>query len=107
MFKRAAITSGCEVIEGTKIQTINPATPAITLENGTIVSSDLLIGADGAFSKVRKCLFPDFRGIQLASDTTWQIQLDFDYVENDPILRKLVDPDVEQNTMRVGAGLTW
>ena len=107
MFKNAAIDSGCEVIEGSKIQSIDSSRPAISLEDGSTISCDLVIGADGAYSKVRKCVFPGFRGIQLASDTTWQIQLDFDYVEHDPILRKLVDPNVEQNTMRVASGLTW
>lgn len=107
MLRIGALREGCEILEGIQIQSIDINKPSITLESGETVTANLLIGADGTFSKIRQTLFPSHPGAVLANDTTWQIQLDLKIVESDPVLKHLVDPDLKQNTMYLGPGLSW
>ena len=44
----AAIASGVQLLTGIKIQAVDVETTTVTLQDGEVVSADLIIGADGA-----------------------------------------------------------
>lgn len=45
----AAITAGVQVSFGNHVSTVDEATPSVTLEDGSIVNCDLIVGADGTY----------------------------------------------------------
>lgn len=47
---RLAKELGVEVILGSKIKSYDPVSPSLTLENGSIHTADLIVGADGQSS---------------------------------------------------------
>ena len=91
LMREAAIDLGVEIFEGTKLIQIEPQVPAIILENGQKISADLIIAADGANSKIRRLLWPQLNSSTLLPKAVFQIQLPLDLVQNDPILRTLMD----------------
>ena len=48
---RSAIAAGAEVLFGKRVIDVDEATPAVKLEDGSIMSADLIVGADGTCSK--------------------------------------------------------
>lgn len=55
--QRAAIDAGAQVIAPVRVRGIDPAAGQITLEDGRILSGQVLIGADGANSAMARALF--------------------------------------------------
>lgn len=47
----------------------------ITLTSGAVISADLVVGADGLFSKVRQTLFPDAPQPKYAGQSVWRAVL--------------------------------
>jgi 2-polyprenyl-6-methoxyphenol hydroxylase-like FAD-dependent oxidoreductase len=43
----AAIRAGAEIKFHKKVTSVDPSIPSLTLEDGSIVKTDLIIGADG------------------------------------------------------------
>jgi geranylgeranyl reductase family protein len=58
---RTAQDAGAELIIGHKAVSVDVDQRTITLEDGTFIRSDVIIGADGVWSMVRKALFPEQR----------------------------------------------
>ncbi|WP_274352640.1 geranylgeranyl reductase family protein [Roseinatronobacter alkalisoli] len=54
---RRAVAAGAQVFAPVKVSTINTETPSLTLADGRILSSRILIGADGANSAVARSLY--------------------------------------------------
>jgi 2-polyprenyl-6-methoxyphenol hydroxylase-like FAD-dependent oxidoreductase len=61
----------------------------VLLTNGDVIGADLVVGADGLFSKVRQSLFPDAPQPKYAGQSVWRAVLPR-------------DPDVDCVTMFVG-----
>lgn len=51
-----ATASGAEIRFGCRVQTLDPAEPSVTLEDGRVIHGDIIIGADGNRSLVRECV---------------------------------------------------
>lgn len=58
---RAAQDAGAELIIGRKVISVDVDQRTVTLEDGTFIRADVIIGADGVWSMVRKALFPGQR----------------------------------------------
>jgi geranylgeranyl reductase family protein len=58
---RAAQDAGAELIIGRKVISVDVGQRTVTLEDGTFIAADVIIGADGVWSMVRKALFPEQR----------------------------------------------
>ena len=58
---RAAQDAGAEPIMGRKVISVNVGQSSVTLEDGTFIGANVIIGADGVWSIVRKALFPEQR----------------------------------------------
>ncbi|KIW00546.1 uncharacterized protein PV09_07901 [Verruconis gallopava] len=54
----AAISAGASVQFDAPVQSVNLEAPSITLANGSTISADIIVGADGTNSVVRKAIFP-------------------------------------------------
>jgi 2-polyprenyl-6-methoxyphenol hydroxylase-like FAD-dependent oxidoreductase len=50
-------------------------TAEVTLTGGAVISADLVVGADGLFSKVRRSLFPDAPQPRYAGQSVWRAVL--------------------------------
>jgi geranylgeranyl reductase family protein len=66
----AAQEAGAEPIMGRKVTSVDVRHGTVTLKDGTVVRANVIIGADGVWSKVRKALFPEQRFKQ-----RWQANL--------------------------------
>ncbi len=58
---RAAQDAGAELIIGRRVVSVDVNQKTVALEGGTFLSADVIIGADGVWSTVRKALFPQER----------------------------------------------
>ncbi|KAF7191890.1 FAD-dependent monooxygenase OpS4 [Pseudocercospora fuligena] len=90
LFKQFARNAGVEVLEGVNVVDMDANLPAVVLEGGSKVEADLVIGADGSGSKVRRLLFPSYKPAVLPQ-TCWQVILPLGKVRSDPVLRTLLD----------------
>ena len=52
----SAERAGCQVRQGCKVIGIDPATPAVTLQDGTELRAELVVGADGAGGVTGRCV---------------------------------------------------
>lgn len=90
LFRRFAIQNGAKIFEGVGVAKVNTEASSILLEDGTRIEADLIVGADGSNSKIRRLLFPDHR-LHVTDEVTFQIVLPLSLVENDPELQSIVD----------------
>ena len=58
---RAAQDAGAEPIIGRKVVSVDVGQRTVSLEDGTFIGANVIIGADGVWSMVRKALFPQQR----------------------------------------------
>lgn len=58
---RAAQNADAELFIGCKAISVDIGQRTVTLEDGTFIRADVIIGADGVWSMVRKALFPEQR----------------------------------------------
>lgn len=58
---QAAQDAGAELFMGRKVISVDVGRRIVTLEDGTFIRADVIIGADGVWSIVRKALFPEQR----------------------------------------------
>ncbi|KAK4502047.1 hypothetical protein PRZ48_007858 [Zasmidium cellare] len=87
-FRDHAIKAGAKVFDGARMVKVNLGKPSITLDNGREVNGDFIVAADGANSRIRQTLFPDFKPT-IQEMATFQIMLPLEQVENDSLLRTL------------------
>ena len=59
MLYRRAIEAGATISFGSDVVLVDSSTPCITLANGKKIFGDIIIGADGGKSIVRKIFFED------------------------------------------------
>lgn len=52
---RGAVAAGAEVLFGKHVIDVDEATPAVKLEDGSIISADLIVGADGMYTRHTGC----------------------------------------------------
>ena len=74
----ATRATGANVILGETFQSISPASDGVKVEltNGTTGNYDLVVGADGLFSKVRQTVFPDAPMPAYTGQGVWRAVID-------------------------------
>lgn len=87
---QAAKARGVRILEGSKVVSVDLDRPAVTLQNGQRLEANLLIGADGTWSRVRQTMFPDYKTKTL-DVAVFQISLDLQQVQQDETLSQLLD----------------
>ena len=60
MLYRRAIDAGANVSFGSRVVSVDPESPSVTLASGKKIFGDLIIGADGDRSIVRKVFFDEY-----------------------------------------------
>ncbi|EME43525.1 hypothetical protein DOTSEDRAFT_174406 [Dothistroma septosporum NZE10] len=90
VFRDHAIKQGVKIHEGAGIERVDVDEPAIILPNDRRIAADLIIGADGTNSRVRRTLFPDFKP-KVLNAAVFQVLLPLDKVKQDPELRAMLD----------------
>ncbi|KAF1992255.1 FAD/NAD(P)-binding domain-containing protein [Aulographum hederae CBS 113979] len=56
--KNAALSQGVELTLGSPVQATNPDAGSITLSTGETITADVILGADGVHSTIRKSILP-------------------------------------------------
>ncbi|KJX96668.1 FAD/NAD-P-binding domain-containing protein [Zymoseptoria brevis] len=101
-FGQSAIRYGAEILEGVNISTFDQNVPSITLDDGKVITCDLIVAADGSGSRIRQALFPHHHGRNVLNKAVWQISLPLDVVRKDDTLRGLLDE--HHNVITVASG---
>ena len=95
MLYNKAIELGVKVKLSTRVSTVRQSeqgTPEIVCKDGTIIGGDLVVGADGLWSRCRESLVQDSEQPLPTGDLAYRIVLTLDQIE-DPELKKFVaDP---------------
>ncbi|SMR59440.1 unnamed protein product [Zymoseptoria tritici ST99CH_3D1] len=89
--RQSAIRYGAGILEGVNISTFDQNISSITLDDGKVITCDLIVAEDGSGSQIRQALFPQHHGRKVLNKTVWQISLPLDVVRKDDSLRGLLD----------------
>lgn len=94
----AALANGAEVRFGQRVASVNPDDALVKLENGTMLSADLVIGADGIRSRVRDTAVVAEEIVLPVPSTNcaYRATLPAKVLIDDPVLRPLME-DVNAN----------
>ncbi|KZT36084.1 FAD/NAD(P)-binding domain-containing protein [Sistotremastrum suecicum HHB10207 ss-3] len=76
----------CELHLGAAVKTLDPETATITLADGTVASGDIVIGADGINSAVRKFILGEDINPQPSGLATYRAVIPFEKVAANPAL---------------------
>ncbi|KAG4441105.1 hypothetical protein IFR05_003395 [Cadophora sp. M221] len=85
----AAVKAGASISFGRKVVSIDTSTPSLTLQDGSIINSDLIVGADGIGSRIRSAMFPDIQS-HVTPDCAFRIILTREQMLSNPALSHLV-----------------
>ncbi|KAJ5626407.1 hypothetical protein N7510_002716 [Penicillium lagena] len=83
---------GTEVKVNASVSEVNEAAPSVTLNDGTVYRADLLIGADGIKSQVRKAVITD-RDVEIIPDPNcaYRTLIPGELMMDDPELKALIE----------------
>ncbi|KAL2062579.1 hypothetical protein VTL71DRAFT_5651 [Oculimacula yallundae] len=85
----AALKAGASINFGQKVVSVDTSKPSVTLQDGSVITCDLIIGADGIGSKIRSTMFPDIHP-HSTRDCAFRIILTKEQMLSSPILSPLV-----------------
>ncbi|KAH9206540.1 FAD dependent oxidoreductase domain-containing protein [Leptodontidium sp. 2 PMI_412] len=85
----AAWKAGASISFGKKVVSIDTSTPSLTLQDGAIIRSDLIVAADGIGSRIRSAMFPDIQA-HATPDCAFRIILTREQMLSNPALSHLV-----------------
>ncbi|KAJ6153578.1 hypothetical protein N7470_006537 [Penicillium chermesinum] len=87
-----AVDLGVTIKLGSKVVSYDSAAPSISLEDGQIISADLVIAADGVLSKARKIVLGDAdRPPHLTGFAAYHAVVDMDRMREDPEISWLLE----------------
>ncbi|KDQ27022.1 hypothetical protein PLEOSDRAFT_176495 [Pleurotus ostreatus PC15] len=99
-----AVSNGVQVSLGAKVQSVSADDtkdqPTVTLEDGTILSADLIVGADGQNSTVREAISGVEPPATDSYDSYYSVVIPGDRMREDPELAEF--PDLEEWPMWMG-----
>lgn len=81
--------NGVTIHYGSGMAHLDVNKPAIFLQDGSSVSADLIVAADGSGSRIRQSLYPQSR-VEAHTMAVFQVTVPLDKVEKDPLLRQLL-----------------
>ncbi|PVH76516.1 FAD dependent oxidoreductase domain-containing protein [Cadophora sp. DSE1049] len=85
----AALEAGADVRFGKKVVSVDISIPSLTIQDGPIVKSDLVVGADGIGSRIRSAMFPNIQP-HPTPDCAFRIILTRHQMLSNPALSHLV-----------------
>jgi salicylate hydroxylase len=85
-----ALSSGAEIHFNSGIQSVDLSIPCITFADGTTASADLIVGADGTNSVVRKTLYP-YSGRLITKDYVFQALIPREVMYQNEITRAMYE----------------
>lgn len=91
--KDLALSLGVEMHLQNAVTSIDPEGASISLEDGTKISGDVVIGADGIHSKVRRFMFGEDKEPHPFGVTTFRLLIPSADIAKDPLARKFVERD--------------
>ena len=75
-----------------KVKEVDPLTPSVTLESGETFTADLVIGADGIHSVVRRSVLENELPLAInTGDMAYRVLVPTDSFKDDPELQELID----------------
>jgi len=91
--RNLALSLGVEIHLQNAVVSIDPDAGSITLENGMTVTGDVIIGADGINSKVRKSMFGEDQEPHPFGVTTFRLLIPTSDIVKDSLARKFTEKD--------------
>ncbi|KLO06774.1 FAD/NAD(P)-binding domain-containing protein [Schizopora paradoxa] len=91
LFDRAISSPNVSLKLGTRVTSIDPDAPSVTLSSGDVLSADLIIGADGVHSLVRHAVVGRPAHAQRTGDAAYRAVIPTSLMMDDPQLRELVE----------------
>lgn len=88
-----ALSLGVGIHLRNAVTSVDPEAGSITLEDGTTVTGDVVIGADGIHSKVRRFMFGEDKKPRPFGVTTFRLLIPSSDIAKDPLARKFVERD--------------
>lgn len=89
-----AVELGVEFHLNERVENVDPTGPSLTTKSGNAYSADLVVGADGLWSRTRECFLGATDQPKPTGDLAYRIVLSLDQIE-DPVLRDWIDhPEV-------------
>lgn len=76
---------------GSRVTSIDPSTPSVTLDSGEKVTADVIIGADGIRSVVRDIVVGHPQKVKYTGDSAYRFIIPAEDMLTDPDLGSLVD----------------
>lgn len=98
--KRAALTADGEgapakLLLGSKVVQVDPVKASVTLEDGSVVSGDVVIGADGVHSKSRKAVPGCDHSAHGSGKSAFRFMIPAETARANPLVAKLLQHDGE------------
>lgn len=91
--KKLALSLGVEINLRNAVASLDPEAGSITLEDGMVVAGDVVIGADGIHSRVRKYVTGDDTEPVPFGVTTFRLLIPSSDIAKDPLAKKFIEKD--------------
>ncbi|KAH7324103.1 FAD dependent oxidoreductase domain-containing protein, partial [Rhexocercosporidium sp. MPI-PUGE-AT-0058] len=85
----AAVKADVDVSFGKKVVSVDTSTPSLALQDGSIIKSDLVVGADGIGSRIRSAMFPNIHP-NATPDCAFRIILTREQMLSNPLLSPFI-----------------
>lgn len=76
---------------GSRVTSIDPSTPSVTLASGEKITADVIIGADGIRSVVRDVVVGHPQKVKYTGDSAYRFMIPVEDMLSDPDLEPLVE----------------
>lgn len=78
---KLAIDAGVQVDFNAEVVGVDPSQPCVTLTTGEKIGADIIVGADGSFSAIRRIIMDDIDDYNPGAFTVYTYVFMFDFIE--------------------------